>query len=181
MFLGPSFEDVLMKALSSRLYTEARKPEPLSPRNLVWPKHRVWWALCFQQPLSELGHLGRGELLCAWLIGEFFVPKDCVIYSVRTTSPFPPTVTYYRAFLTLRYTFSSLKSLKLSCCCSAAKLCLIVCNSMDYSMAGFPVLQYLLELTQTHVHWVSEPHETEMGLRIGGVIPNSFLWRGENE
>ena len=27
---------------------------------------------------------------------------------------------------------------------------------MDYSMPGFPVLQHLLELAQTHVHWVSD-------------------------
>ena len=56
---------------------------------------------------------------------------------------------------------------------------------MDYSMAGFPALQDLLDLTQTHVHWVSEPHEepheTEMDLRIDGVISSSFLWRGGNE
>ena len=27
---------------------------------------------------------------------------------------------------------------------------------MNYSMPGFPVLHYLLEFTQTHVHWVSD-------------------------
>ena len=30
------------------------------------------------------------------------------------------------------------------------------CNPMDCSMAGFPVLHYLPEFTQTHVHWVSD-------------------------
>ena len=32
--------------------------------------------------------------------------------------------------------------------------CLTLCNSMDCSMPGLPVHHQLLELTQTHVHWV---------------------------
>ena len=31
-----------------------------------------------------------------------------------------------------------------------------LCNPMDCSMPGFPVLHYLLDLAQTHVHWVSD-------------------------
>ena len=33
---------------------------------------------------------------------------------------------------------------------------LTLCNPMDCSTAGFPVLHYLLELAQTHVHCVSD-------------------------
>ena len=36
--------------------------------------------------------------------------------------------------------------------CSAAKLCPAVCNPMDCSTPGFPVLHHLLEFAQTHVH-----------------------------
>ena len=42
------------------------------------------------------------------------------------------------------------------CCCSVAQLCLTLCDSMDCSMPGFPVLHHLLELTQTHVHLVGD-------------------------
>ena len=42
------------------------------------------------------------------------------------------------------------------CFSSVAKLCLTFCNSMDSSMPGFPVLHYLPEFVQTHVHWVSD-------------------------
>ena len=38
------------------------------------------------------------------------------------------------------------------CCCSVAKLCLTVCDPIDCSMPGFPVLHYLPEFAQTHVH-----------------------------
>ena len=41
------------------------------------------------------------------------------------------------------------------CCCSVAKLCRL-CNTMDGSMPGFPVLHHLLEFAQTHIHWVGD-------------------------
>ena len=31
-----------------------------------------------------------------------------------------------------------------------------LCDPMDYSMPGFPVLQYLLEFAQTHVCWIGD-------------------------
>ena len=33
---------------------------------------------------------------------------------------------------------------------------LTLCDPMDCSTPGFPVLHHLLELTQTHVHWISD-------------------------
>ena len=41
-------------------------------------------------------------------------------------------------------------------CCSITQSCLTLCNPMDCSMIGFPVLHHLLELAQIHVHWVSD-------------------------
>ena len=38
------------------------------------------------------------------------------------------------------------------CFCSVAKSCLILCDPMDCSMPGFPVLHYISEFAQTHVH-----------------------------
>ena len=40
--------------------------------------------------------------------------------------------------------------------CSVPKLYLTLCNSMDYSTSGFPVLHHLPELDQTNVHWVGD-------------------------
>ena len=42
------------------------------------------------------------------------------------------------------------------CCCSVTKSCLTLCNSMDCSMPGFPVLHCLPQLAQTYVLWVSD-------------------------
>ena len=41
-------------------------------------------------------------------------------------------------------------------CCSATKLCPTLCDPVDCSTSGFPVLHYLPEFAQTHVHWVSD-------------------------
>ena len=42
-------------------------------------------------------------------------------------------------------------------CCSVAKSCLNLCDPLDCSTPGFPVHHQLLELTQTHVHWIGDP------------------------
>ena len=39
---------------------------------------------------------------------------------------------------------------------SVAQSCLTLCNPKNRSMPGLPVHHQLLELTQTHVHWVSD-------------------------
>ena len=39
---------------------------------------------------------------------------------------------------------------------SVTQSCLTLCDPMDCSTPGFPVGQQLPELTQTHVHWVSD-------------------------
>ena len=39
------------------------------------------------------------------------------------------------------------------CFCSVTQLCPTLCNPMDCSMPGFPVLHHLPEVAQTHVHW----------------------------
>ena len=41
-------------------------------------------------------------------------------------------------------------------CYSVTQLCLTLCNPMNSSTPGFPVLHYLLEFAQTHVHWVGD-------------------------
>ena len=42
------------------------------------------------------------------------------------------------------------------CCCSVAKSCPTLCDPMGCSVPVFPVLLYLPEFAQTHVHWVGD-------------------------
>ena len=41
-------------------------------------------------------------------------------------------------------------------CSSVTKSCLTLCDSMDCSMPGFPVLHHLPEFAQIHVHWIDD-------------------------
>ena len=41
-------------------------------------------------------------------------------------------------------------------CCSVVQSRLTLCNPMNWSMPGFPVLHYLSEFARTHVHWVDD-------------------------
>ena len=43
----------------------------------------------------------------------------------------------------------------MSCCCSVAR-CPTLCDPMDCSIPGFPVLRYLPEFARTHVHWIDD-------------------------
>ena len=40
--------------------------------------------------------------------------------------------------------------------CSVTQSCPTLCDPMDCSTPGFPVLHHLLELAQTHVHWIGD-------------------------
>ena len=42
------------------------------------------------------------------------------------------------------------------CCCSFTKSHKTLCDPMDCSTSGFPVLHYLSEFAHTHVHWVRD-------------------------
>ena len=67
--------------------------------------------------------------------------------------------------ITLVFNFSTMESIihtqsnvslavyTLFCClCSVTQLCLTLCDLMDCSIPGFPVLHYFQEFSQTHVH-----------------------------
>ena len=48
---------------------------------------------------------------------------------------------------------SSISSFQFS---SVAQSCLTLCNPMECSTSSFPILHYLPEFAQTHVHWVCD-------------------------
>ena len=56
--------------------------------------------------------------------------------------------------------------------CSAVKLCPTICNPMDCSMPGFPVLHHLPEFAQTHVHQVSDV--TQPSCLLSPLSPPAF-------
>ena len=57
-------------------------------------------------------------------------------------------------FVVVKYCHLAL--LQYFCCCSITRSYLTLCDLMNYSTAGFPVLHYLHDFAQTHTHWVSD-------------------------
>ena len=56
------------------------------------------------------------------------------------------------------------------CCCSLSHVRL--CDPMDCSTPGFPVLHYILEFVQIHVHWVS--NATQPSRPLSSHSPSAF-------
>ena len=55
--------------------------------------------------------------------------------------------------------------------CSVAQSCLTLCDSMDCSTPGFPVLHQLLEFAQTHVHCVGDAFCLKVNSKVLLVVP----------
>ena len=51
-------------------------------------------------------------------------------------------------------------------CAKSLQSCLTLCNPVDCSTPGFPVLTYLLELAQMHVHLVDDAIQPSHPLNI---------------
>ena len=64
----------------------------------------------------------------------------------------------------------------LLCCCSVINSCPTLCDPMNCSMSGFPVLHYLLEFAQIHVQWVSDAMlSNHLILRCPHLLQSSIL------
>ena len=62
-------------------------------------------------------------------------------------------------------------------CCLVTKSRLALCDPMDCSMPGFPILHCLLEFDQTHVHWVGgDIQPSHLLLPPSPPVPNLCSW-----
>ena len=109
------------------------------PHTDVPTPQKLWKCLCFQSFI--------------WT----FITKACLIKSPATwlnavSSPFPLTRDQRVRLKVLAFQ---------SDCCSVAQLCLALCNSMDCSLPGFPVLHCLSEFAQTSVLWVDDAIQSD--------------------
>ena len=59
-------------------------------------------------------------------------------------------------------------------CCSFAQSCPTLCDPMDYSTSGFPVLHHLLKFAQTHVHWVGDDMQPLILCHPPLLLPSIF-------
>ena len=65
------------------------------------------------------------------------------------------------------------------CFCSVIKSCPTLCDPMECSNPGFPVLHYLPESAQIHVHWISDAIQPSHPLSSPSPsAPNLFQHQG---
>ena len=88
----------------------------------------------FYSKVSGYNLPGRDNILkgSAAYNTSYFI--SCITWSVRCDYRFTESNTCY--------------------CCSVTQLCPTLCNPVDCSMPGFPVLCYLSDFAQIHVHHV---------------------------
>ena len=133
------------------------------PQGRLTPKviSLSWWTLT--RFVSYLANLLKRDItqICVWTsFTSLLVP------SLTSQKKFWYVLTFYLSIFLLvtKLNFDTWegwigeldKSETEICCCSVAQSCPILCDSMDRSTPGFPVLHHLLELAQTHAHWVGE-------------------------
>ena len=117
---------------------------PFPEKGEVIPGYRVISgkiASCMQSWLL-LGHI-KMSLRPGTLLYQDIRNPHCLCWACRLVSE----------YLSLFWTFILLSSVQFS---SFAQLCLSLCDTMDCSIPGFPVHYHLLNLAQTHVHWVGD-------------------------
>ena len=61
-----------------------------------------------------------------------------------------------------------------SCCCSVAQSCLTLCDPMECSTPGFPVLHHHPQFAQIHVHWVQWCHPAISSSHHLLLLPSVF-------
>ena len=62
-----------------------------------------------------------------------------------------------------------------TCCCSVTQSCLTLWDPMNCSMPSLPFHHHLLEIAQTHVHWVGDAIQPSHPLSPPLCLPSVFL------
>ena len=101
-----------------------------------------------------------------WVMAELALETECYIYSLQLN-------------ILINLHWISQTSHKSVMKEKVTQLCPTLCNPMDYSIPDFPVHHQLLELAQTHLHWVGNPiqssHPLSSPLLLSSIFP-SIRW-----
>ena len=70
------------------------------------------------------------------------------------------------------------------CSCSVAQSCLTLCDPMNGSTPGLPVLHHVPEFAQTHVHWdgdaIQPSHPLSSPLLLPSIFPSISVFPSES-
>ena len=115
--------------------------QPLNPLNVFHPSR--------QTPLTKTNMFAGSALPFHQKVVLYWIEENehCSVTDSSTPAPQDDPAPYGISCSTESFWAS---------CCSFTQSCLTLCHPMDCSTRGFPVLHYLLEFAQTHVHWISD-------------------------
>ena len=97
--------------------------------------------------LNKAGPDQNYKVICLWFPGLAF---SMPLFPSRSTAH------HHLRYQARSQWASSSSFCLLCCCCSVTKSCLTLYDPMGCSTPGFPVLHYLPEFAQAHVHWVRD-------------------------
>ena len=145
-----------------------------------WWFESLLWGIPSRFPLASHFDLSCSESI----LGIFQYPPMCA-YSFFSQDGFwrrglwAVDITYFQVmhppFLTSKEPFCTwvVREVYLTCC-SITPSCLTLCDTIDHSMPGFPILHRLPELPQTHVHCVSDAIQSSHPLSSPSPPPFIF-------
>ena len=161
----------LIHSCSTWKHWEWLRPSYLRRNTSLWTDALL---VTFQQELWLGRHFSvsdTGGLVCfsaPWLVLEYL----CVVLSedrvrlcfirccgcgwLKTADQMSTWLNHQGKGYVGKNTTNSLQIASVLCCCLVAKLCSTLCDLMDCSTPDFPVLHYLPEFAQTHVHQVGD-------------------------
>ena len=137
-------------------------------------------------PLSHMWHpRPPHSFLLTWLKHLLLLPAGFFFFFLNEAVDTSCPQDFPRVILGLKKLFFS--SLAKACFCSVTNSCLTLCGHTDCCRSGFPVLHYLLEFAQTHVHWFgiaiqpSHPLSPPSSLALNlSQHQNGFQWVGSS-
>ena len=118
---------------------------------------RCWWTLWMKsnirmqfkaEKLLEVGRVVKEGLQTAGIWIETWVRNGQIFTNQKKELPGTERASQFKC----TSCHSLLKLLEQSL---VTQLCPTLCDPMDWSMPGFPVLNSFLEFAQTHVHWIN--------------------------
>ena len=133
---------------------------------------RCWWTLWMKsnirmqfkaEKLLEVGRVVKEGLQTAGIWIETWVRNGQIFTNQKKELPGTERASQFKCTSCQ----SLLKLLEQSL---VTQLCPTLCDPMDCSMPGFPVLHYLPEFAQIHVHWV-----TDAGMGVGVAYKQQTL------